>query len=234
MIMRFFIFILLFIFQQYSYASYFGPREQTIIFDAKKKLATYHIDNTDKKDPWLVQAWVENAEENKTNAFVIAPEVFRVEPSSAFNVRILEKETLSVEHETLFWVVSHSLPNGNRNDNKVVDDNKVKAELNLAYRFKTPMIYRPAAIADLQPKPQLLQWSTGKDGKIQVYNPTPHIFYLKHIYYSGKMHKGKGISYLIPPKKKSFIDIKMKNGDVFKFGVVNDFGAVKEYEGTVL
>ncbi|WP_247999723.1 fimbrial biogenesis chaperone [Escherichia marmotae] len=232
--MRSFILILLFLFQQHSHAGFFGPREHAVMFDGRKSLATYHIDNTDDKNPWLVQAWIEDANENRTNAFIIAPDVFRVEPSSAFNVRILKKEALPTEHETLFWVVSHSLPNGNKNDNKVVDNNKITAELNLAYRFKTPMIYRPAAIADSQPKPQLLQWSTGKEGKIQVYNPTPYIFHLKHVYINSKMHKGKGVSFLILPKKKHLLNIQVKNGGVFKYGVENDFGAVKEYEGTIL
>lgn len=229
------LFVCLFVFQQNSYASFFGPRENAVIFDGRKSLATYHIDNANNKTPWLVQAWVEDASENKTGAFIIAPEVFRVEPSSAFNVRVLKKDEPSAEHETLFWVVSHSLPSGNNNNNNNnnIDDGKVSAQLNLAYRFKTPMIYRPAAIAGSQPKPQLLQWSVGKEGKVQIYNPTPYIFHLKHVYVNGKMHKGKGISFLILPKEKSLLDIKIKAGESFKYGVINDFGAVKEYEGTM-
>ncbi len=227
-------FVCLFIFQQNSYAGFFGPRENTVLFDGRKSLTTYHIDNTNYKNPWLVQAWVEDASENKTNAFVIAPEVFRVEPSSAFNVRVLKKEGLSEEHETLFWIVSHSLPGGNKkNNDDNTDDNTITAQLNLAYRFKTPMIYRPAAIADSQPDPQHLQWSTRNEGKMQVYNPTPYIFHLKQINIDGKIYKGKGISFFLYPNKKTIINIKVKGGEKFKYGVINDFGAVKEYEGTM-
>lgn len=75
----------------YAGAASFGPRESTLIFDGRQSSTSYRIDNSDARLPWLVQAWVEDINEKRTDAFTSVPLVFRVEPSSTFTVRIVKK-----------------------------------------------------------------------------------------------------------------------------------------------
>ncbi|EGH4591710.1 fimbria/pilus periplasmic chaperone, partial [Escherichia coli] len=63
-------------------AASFGPRENTLIFDGRQSSVSYRMDNSDARLPWLVQAWVEDVNEKRTDAFTSVPLVFRVEPSS--------------------------------------------------------------------------------------------------------------------------------------------------------
>lgn len=72
-------------------AASFGPRESMLIFDGRKNSSSYRLDNTDTHLPWLVQAWVEDVNEKRTDVFTSVPLVFRVEPSSTFTVRIVKK-----------------------------------------------------------------------------------------------------------------------------------------------
>lgn len=213
-------------------AASFGPRESMLIFDGRQSSATYRMDNSDVRLPWLVQAWVEDINEERTDAFTSVPLVFRVEPSSTFTVRIVKKGAVPEDRETMFWAVSNSLPGGGRTEQKAEDD-KISAQLSLAYRFKVPMIYRPAALAGKPQQPESLQWHTAAGGKMTVRNPTPYVVQLNYVSVGGKRHQGKGVSWFISPDKSVTVDVSAGAGSRIKYGVVNDYGAVREYEGVV-
>ena len=79
----------------YAGAASFGPRESTLIFDGRQSSTSYRMDNSDERLPWLVQAWVEDINEKRTDTFTSVPLVFRVEPSSTFTVRIVVCKNLT-------------------------------------------------------------------------------------------------------------------------------------------
>ena len=213
-------------------AASFGPRESMLIFDGRKNSSSYRLDNTDTHLPWLVQAWVEDVNEKRTDVFTSVPLVFRVEPSSTFTVRIVKKSAVPEDRETLYWAVSNSLPGGERSEQKAEDD-KISAQLSLAYRFKVPMIYRPAALAGKPQQPESLQWHADKGGKLTVHNPTRYVVQLNYVNAGGKRYQGKGVSWFISPEKSVTVDVSAGTGSRIKYGVVNDYGAVREYEGIV-
>ncbi|HBV3781880.1 TPA: molecular chaperone [Escherichia coli] len=213
-------------------AASFGPRESMLIFDGRKNSSSYRLDNTDTHLPWLVQAWVEDVNEKRTDFFTSVPLVFRVEPSSTFTVRIVKKSAVPEDRETLYWAVSNSLPGGERSEQKAEDD-KISAQLSLAYRFKVPMIYRPAALAGKPQQPESLQWHADKGGKMTVHNPTRYVVQLNYVNAGGKRYQGKGVSWFISPEKSVTVDVSAGTGSRIKYGVVNDYGAVREYEGIV-
>ncbi|EFH7175959.1 fimbria/pilus periplasmic chaperone [Escherichia coli] len=213
-------------------AASFGPRESTLIFDGRQGSTSYRIDNSDARLPWLVQAWVEDINEKRTEAFTSVPLVFRVEPSSTFTVRIVKKGAVPEDRETLYWAVSNSLPGGERSVQKS-DGDKISAQLSLAYRFKVPMIYRPATLAGKPQQPEALQWRADKGGKMTVHNPTRYVVQLNYVNAGGKRYQGKGVSWFISPEKSVKVDVSVGTGSRIKYGVVNDYGAVREYDGIV-
>lgn len=213
-------------------AASFGPRENLLIFDGRQSSISYRMDNTDARLPWLVQAWIEDASEKHTDAFTSVPLVFRVEPSSTYTVRIVRKGTVPEDRETLYWAVSNSLPGGARSEQKA-DSEKISAQLSLAYRFKVPLIYRPAALAGKSQQPGALQWRVTGDGKMTVHNPTRYVVQLNYINSGGKRYQGKGVSWFISPDTSATVDVRSATGTRIKYGVVNDYGAVREYESIV-
>ncbi|MXI59547.1 fimbria/pilus periplasmic chaperone [Escherichia coli] len=210
----------------------FGPIENRLIFDGNKSFISYKISNTDNKLPWLVQSWIEDYKENRTNDFITAPLVFRVEPSSKFSVRIIKNNSLREDQETIYWVVSNAIPGGNGKKLEQ-EDGKINAKLSLAYRYKVPMIYRPKSLENIKQKPESLIWSVDEKQGMQVYNPSRYAVQINYISINGKRKQGDGISYLLPPLTKSGISIKAPIGTKIKYGIVNDYGAVNEYEGIV-
>ncbi|HAZ3609952.1 TPA: molecular chaperone [Escherichia coli] len=210
----------------------FGPRENKLIFEGDTTYMQYRIDNTDKEKPWLVQAWVEDSKEKKINEFTPTPIVFRVEPSSVFSVRVMKTGVLDEYKESLYWVVSNSLPGGAKVEQQK-EDEKITAKLSLAYRFKVPMIYRPASLKDIVQQPEDLEWSLDEKGKVNVKNSSRFVVQLHSVTVNGKVHQGKGVSYFILPMSNVALNFNAKMGTKIHYGVINDYGAVNEYEDVI-
>ncbi|ELG03280.1 fimbrial biogenesis chaperone [Escherichia coli] len=210
----------------------FGPYESRLIFEGDKKSITYRINNTGKLT-WLVQGWIEDLKEVKTKDFTVVPTVFRVEPNSQFTARVVKNSNLPEDRETLFWVVSNSLPGGDKEERKELKEGTIQAKLSLAYRYKVPMYYRPAGLKNIAQRPDMLEWRSDKNGKISVYNPTKYSVQIQYVYANGVRNDGKGVSYIIPPMTGSELRIKSKHGEKIKYGIINDYGTVKEYEGVI-
>ncbi|EHW7391862.1 Cro/Cl family transcriptional regulator [Escherichia coli] len=213
-------------------AGSFGPRENRLIFEGDKTYVQYRIDNTDKDTPWLVQAWVEDSDEKKIKEFMPTPIVFRVEPTSVFSVRVMKTGIPDEQKESFYWVVSNSLPGGEKKE-KQKQDNKITASINLAYRFKVPMIYRPASLKNIPQQPERLEWSINDKGSIKVKNPSRYVVQLHSLTINGSEYKGNGVSNFILPMKDVSLSVNAKLGSKIKYGVINDYGAVKEYEGII-
>lgn len=225
--------VLLFALVETVYAAgAFGPREDKLIFDGSKTSINYRIDNTDKNLPWLVQAWVEDQDEKKTDKFTAVPLLFRVEPSSVFTVRVAKTGDLPQDRETLFWVVSNSLPGGvsSKQEN---EEGKISAKLKLAYRFKVPLIYRPAALNDIKQEPEKIQWNVDNAGQLEVYNPTRFAVRLYKVVINGKKYQGKEVSSLIMPMTGKTLKVSVRGASQIQYSIINDYGAVKDYEGTI-
>ncbi|CAD5789291.1 fimbrial biogenesis chaperone [Escherichia coli] len=210
----------------------FGPHESKIIFDGGRQSVNYSIDNTGKT-PWLVQAWVENTEEKRTDKFISVPTLFRVEPSSQFSVRVSKNGDLPEDKETIFWLVSNSLPGGEKGEDKELKGDEINAKLNLAFRFKVPMIYRPASLKSVKQQPDALQWSQRNNDELIVHNPTKHVIHLNYIIVNGQRKQGEGISLMVAPDQSVKVNTNANKGSQIKFGVINDYGAIKEYMGVI-
>ncbi|EJG3799237.1 molecular chaperone [Escherichia coli] len=224
--------ILLFFISSSAIAGAFGPRESKLIFESDKAYIQYRIDNTGKDMPWLVQAWVEDSKEKKTKEFTPTPLVFRVEPSSVFSVRVMKTGSPDEHKETLYWIVSNSLPGGDKTELKSHDD-KITAKMNLAYRFKVPMLYRPISLKNIPQQPENLEWSVDGKGKVKVKNSSRYIVQLQSINIHNSLHQGKGVSYFINPMSDVALNVSAKSGTKIHYSVINDYGAVKEYEGVI-
>ncbi|MEQ1928462.1 molecular chaperone [Escherichia albertii] len=229
--MKYALIFLLIVLQHSAFAGAFGPKESRIIFEEGKS-SSYNIENSDSKLAWLVQAWIEDASEKRTDKFHAVPVTFRVEPLSDFSVRILKTGALPEDRESLFWIISNSLPGGERTQTEK-KDSKVNAKISLAYRFKVPMIYRPKSLVNIKQQPELLRWYVNAGDKLKVYNPTKHIIQLHNININGSLFQGKDISYIVQPETEITFNVSTKVGNKIQYGVINDYGAVKNYKGVV-
>lgn len=121
----------------YTHASISVDRTR-VIYDEASKGVSVVIENIDKKDPYLVQSWMENERGEKISDPLIAlPLLQRVEPNQKKQVRIsLSKNEIKIpsSQESLFYFNVLGIPPKTKLENAV--------EIVIQSRFK--LFYRPS------------------------------------------------------------------------------------------
>lgn len=194
--------------------STFGIAEARVIMD--KNRGAYNINNTDTKRSWLVQSWVEEYSEQKTGKILSTPAIFRVNPNSSYRVNLTKKEELPDDRETVFWVVAHSVPEHS--------DSLPENRVNIAYRFKSLLIYRPNKIKGMKFNPNEIMWKQINGAEVEVSNNTPFAVNMTKVNINGVDIKLDDD--LIMPFSKKTINHKSHSGDKVSFSFKNDYGAI--------
>ncbi|MBV8043998.1 molecular chaperone [Pluralibacter sp.] len=141
-----------------------------VIYNGGDKSMTLNIANDNKQLPYLAQAWIENAQQEKITAgpLVATPPVQRLEPGAKSMVRLMSTQDISSlpqDRESLFYFNLREIPPKSDKPNV----------LQIALQTKIKLFYRPAAI---KAKPNEV-WQDklvlNKDaGGWRIENPTPY------------------------------------------------------------
>ncbi|MBF2750902.1 fimbria/pilus periplasmic chaperone [Enterobacter bugandensis] len=140
------------------------------VFNGGEKSMTLNVANDNKQLPYLAQAWIENAQQEKITSgpLVVTPPVQRLEPGAKSKVRLSttpEISTLPQDRESLFYFNLREIPPKSEKPNT----------LQIALQTKIKLFYRPAGIK-AQPnavwQDQLVLYKT--PGGYRIENPTPY------------------------------------------------------------
>ena len=152
----------------YTHASLSVDRTR-IVYDEANKGVSVVVENIDKKDPYLLQSWIEDAQGKKISEPLIAlPLLQRIEPAQKKQVRIsLSKvdSQLPQNQESLFYFNVLGIPPKTQLENAV--------EIVIQSRFK--LFYRPIGLAKYPNgnwQKELKLEKTG--GLLKLNNPTPY------------------------------------------------------------
>ena len=202
----------------------FGIVEPRIIMQGDK--GGYTLDNSGSDKSWLVQTWVENFEKEKTEAILSQPLVLRVNKKSTYRVNLRKKESLPDDRESVFWAVAHSVPE----KEKDLPENR----LNLAYRFKSILIYRPEKLKGLAFDYTNISWKKTGVGEMEVFNNTPFaVSFVKVSVNNKAISFGDSTQFLRPYEKKT-LKAGVNTGDRVRFGYKNDYGYVRNVSSVVM
>ena len=87
-----------------------------VIYPADAKQTSLSISNSDTKERYLVNSWIENSAGAKEKSFVVTPPLFVSEPKSENTLRIIYAgEPLPKDRESLFWMNVKAIPSVNKN-----------------------------------------------------------------------------------------------------------------------
>lgn len=212
-----------------SYAQASLTMDRTrVIYDAAKPGVSVVVENTDTKDPFLVQTWLESSEGAKiTEPLVALPLLQRIEPNQKKQIRINSvKETTSLpqDKETLMYFNILGVPPKNNLENVI--------ELVIQSRFK--LFYRPEG---LQKYPGN-NWQEelnidNKNNHLHIKNPTPYHVVIVNI--NNSPQKEKDFSEVIIKPDSSFVyqlkDNK-KNYSNIMVTYLDDYGTPKTIKYT--
>ncbi|MGG4627228.1 molecular chaperone [Serratia odorifera] len=188
-----------------------------IIYEGSKKEASISISNPDKSS-YLIQSWIELAENNK-NTFIVTPPLFRLDAEQQNILRVVRAGgNLPEDRESLFWMNIKSIPSNKKENNA--------NQLQIAVNTRIKLIYRPNGISKENSVTQADKVSFSiAPGILKITNPTPYYMNISKVLVGGRAVEN--ITYIPPMASKEFPIPKGVNGAV-TWSLINDFGGVGE------
>ncbi|MCT6516192.1 MULTISPECIES: fimbria/pilus periplasmic chaperone [Enterobacterales] len=206
----------LFCFSSFSYAGGVALAATRIIYPMDAKQTSITINNTDKKLRFLVQSWIDDNNDKKTDEFIVTPPLFVSKPESENKLRIIYAgKVLPTDRESLFWLNTKAIPEIER------EDIKDKNILQLAVLSRIKIFIRPQGLEfKTEDIPNSLEFIYSQGG-IVINNPTPYYATLINI----KLGDERLNSTMVPPKGSIEIKINNPSYNQISYQTINDYGA---------
>lgn len=201
-----------------------------VIYPGNEQEVTVKLSNNGKL-PVLVQSWVDNGDisakpEKIEVPYILTPPVNRIEPEKSQTLRLsyTASPQLPEDRESVYWLNVLEIPPTKSN---------VPNRLQMAFRTRIKLFYRPAAIADsskVNEAAESLKWSV-VGGELQANNTSPYYISLVSINVSQSGSKLSIEGEMVPPMNKR--NFKLKGNRTFVHGAtilyeyIDDWGAVK-------
>ena len=216
------IFSTLILLSTYAQASLTVDRTR-VIYEAEKPGVSVVVENTDTKDPFLLQTWLESSEGKKiTEPLVALPLLQRIEPGQKKQIRINsvnETAQLPQDRETLFYFNILGVPPKSQLDNVV--------EVVIQSRFK--LFYRPKGLEkypDYDWQKKLTLERQGND--LVLTNPTPYHVVVININDSTQKVKDFREIIIKPQDKVTYpLSTKQKAAAEMVVTYIDDYGTPK-------
>lgn len=193
------------------------------------KSESVNLKNTDKKDTFLVQSWVENPDGSKSRDFIVTPPLFTSAPNNENILRVIYNgPPLPKDRESLYYFNVKGIPS--------VDKNKLGQGnmLILAGVTRIKLFVRPEGLTSSVDKaPDQLRFRK-ENQKLTIINPTPYYITFAEL----NLGKKKLEAPMLPPKGQVSVDLndykakketasQAQEGayDIF-FNTINDYGGI--------
>ncbi|HGN0312018.1 TPA: fimbria/pilus periplasmic chaperone [Proteus mirabilis] len=182
--------------------------------DAKQTSIT--LNNTDKKLRFLVQSWIDDSQDQKSNEFIVTPPLFVSKPESENKLRIIYAgKALPNDRESLFWLNTKAIPEIER------EEIKDKNILQLAVLSRIKIFIRPQGLNfNIEDVPNSLEFKKSQ-GNIIVNNPSPYYATLINLEADNEQLN----SIMVPPMGTVMIKVSKPNYSQISYQTINDYGA---------
>lgn len=195
-----------------------------VIYPALAKQTSIALNNSDAKNRYLVNAWVENINGQKEKTFVVTPPLFVSEPKSENTLRIIYAgPPLPNDRETVFWLNVKSIPS--------VDKQSIEGKnvLQLAILSRIKLFVRPESLP-IQPEEALKHVRFKlSGGTLNITNPSPYYISMVNLTVGGK----KLANTMVPPMDSAQAVVPAGASGSISFQAVNDYGSLTPLQNGV-
>ncbi|SDV02017.1 fimbria/pilus periplasmic chaperone [Pseudomonas mucidolens] len=188
-----------------------------VVYPAGAKQVSMAVSNSDKKNRFLIQSWVDDVAEKKSSDFVVTPPLFVSKPKSENTLRIMYVGAdLPKDRESVFWLNSKAIPAVERDD---VQDKNV---LQIAILSRVKLFVRPANLpSTAADAPGQLKFS--RQGEVlKIENPSPYYVSLVSLAIGTRNLPNTMVS----PMSNSSVSIPDSASGAVSYQTVNDYGAI--------
>lgn len=196
-----------------------------VIYPADAKQTSISINNSDTKERYLVNSWVENNLGGKDKHFIVTPPLFVSEPKSENTLRIIYAgPQLPADRESIFWLNVKAIPS--------VDKNRLEGSnvLQLAILSRIKLFVRPENLP-MQPEEAIKHVRISRSGeRLSLHNPSPYYVSTVNLSIGGE----KLPNTMIAPKSVSQVELPTGATGNVTFQTVNDYGAITPLQAGVM
>ncbi|MFP2405367.1 molecular chaperone [Enterobacter ludwigii] len=201
-----------------------------VIYLGSEKETTVKVSNAGKS-PVLIQSWIDKGEvndkpENIQVPFILTPPIGRIDPNKSQTLRLsyTSSPALPEDRESVFWLNVLEIP--------PVTKDMSPNHLQIAFRTRIKLFYRPAALSDKTKAIKAakdLRWSFSGN-KLTAVNDSPYYVSLVSVKINNNVIDGE----MVPPKGnyafvvngKTALNSKTK----ISYEFIDDWGAVQTVE----
>lgn len=147
-----------------------------VIYYSNNREEAVLLKNTDQREPFLVQSWVDNKGPDGTEKelskppFVVTPPLFRLNPDAENSLRLVYTgAALPADRESVFWLNVKAIPRAVEGEQNL---------LQVAVKSRIKLFWRPEALRNAPESVPAFQ----RDGQtLKVTNPGPRFITFQHL-----------------------------------------------------
>ncbi|MER2470821.1 fimbrial biogenesis chaperone [Photorhabdus laumondii] len=206
-----------------------------IVYPADSHATTASVRNSSKETIYLMQMTVSTAPQGgKTAPFVVTPPLFRMEPGSQNQVRIIKTgQALPADRESLFWFTAQAIPLSS--ESNTPSGKQITGGVQVALANTIKLMYRPSGLPVAPEKGfGSLHFKPTAEG-ITVTNPSPYYITFASLKVGGQelMTKQQKEN-MLSPFSALFLPLKGAHYPAkVSWTVINDLGGSSSYKGEI-
>lgn len=172
------------------------------------------VRNTHSDASFLIQSWVENENDRRSNDFVITPPLYVLKPATESVVKIMfSGKSLPQDRETLYWITVKAIPQQSKS--------AASNSLQFASANRIKVFYRPEGLQSGASEGWKKITVDYRAGKITLNNPTPYYLTTINLKVDGKPVQPA----MVPPKASVTLGGSFSQASTFSYQTINDYGA---------
>ncbi len=211
-----FSFIIVFLFPAVASAGGIALGATRIIYPMEVKQVSLGVTNTDEKNRFLIQSWIDDASDKKMKIFTVTPPLFVSKPKSENTIKIINTGAdLPKDRESLFWLNSKAIPSVERE--QVADKNV----LQIAVLARIKMFVRPAGLPVKAGDAYKMLKFSRVSGGINVTNPSPYYLTVVNMTIGNQ----KIESFMVAPFTEKIVNTAQPAAGGISYQTINDYGA---------
>ncbi|WP_219268444.1 fimbria/pilus periplasmic chaperone [Pseudomonas sp. Xaverov 259] len=188
-----------------------------VVYPAEQKQMSLGVSNSNPKDTFLIQSWVERIDGAKENGFIITPPLFVMRGKKDNTLRIVDATNgkLEKDRESLFWINVKAIPSLDKDQQK-------ENTLQLAITSRIKLFYRPGnlAIAPEEAPAKLTFKRSG--GQLIISNPTPYYLTISELSAGTRALTNA----MAPPMGVVTVEFASDLTGPISYQTINDYGAL--------
>lgn len=200
-----------------------------IIYNESNKEKSIQLTNLGET-PYVVETWVDNqknSKENKNDAFIATPQIFKMGANSGQNIRLIKATNdLPNDVESLFYFNFNQIP-------ATTDEQANQNQLALVFNTRVKIFYRPKSIENQTNSLEKLIVSK-ENNRLKIDNQEPFYIVIKDAdLRSGNNNKSIVKSIILEPKSVTYwnnpFNKSMNDNSEVKLTIINDYGSSQVY-----